>query len=259
MRLELSFSCFEGAKGNLMKMALLAKLAQVFQSSQLTRALVHHRVLAGGEHRRVLMRDLSTVIDIGANRGQFALAVRRWAPRARIISFEPLPGPSSIFRKVFVGDDQVSLIEAAIGPSVGHTRMHVSERDDSSSLLPISSLQTRTFPGTREIRTEEVRMGPLNEFVSVDELKAPAMLKLDVQGFEYEALTGCESILRHFLWVYCECSFVELYTGQRLACDIIAWLAERGFLLADIQNPACDESGHCIQADFLFSYCSRHE
>jgi predicted RNA methylase len=70
---------------------------------------LYYRVLAGAEHRNVLNRDLATVIDIGANRGQFALAVRRWAPSARVVSFEPLPGPSSIFRKVFASGDQMML------------------------------------------------------------------------------------------------------------------------------------------------------
>ena len=78
------------------------------------------------------------------------------------------------------------------------------------------------------------------------------MLKLDVQGFEYEALIGCESMLAHFDWVYCECSFVELYSGQKLAADVIDWLDSKGFELKGIYNSAYDKSGRAVQADFLF-------
>jgi len=78
------------------------------------------------------------------------------------------------------------------------------------------------------------------------------MLKLDVQGYELSALTGCESLLRHFDWVYCECSYVEFYAGQKLAGEVIEWLAARGFALDGIFNPACDERGQTVQADFLF-------
>jgi hypothetical protein len=130
--------------------------------------------------------------------------------------------------------------------------MHVSGRDDSSSLLPISSVQTAMFPGTGEIATTEVRVGPLEEFVKAEELRSPAMLKLDVQGFEYEALTGCESMLSHFDWVYCECSFVEFYSGQKLAADVIEWLAARGYGLCGVFNSAYDKTGRAVQADFLF-------
>jgi len=228
------------------------KFSQVVQSARLLEALFRYRVLAGAEHRHVLSRDMSTVLDIGANRGQFALAVRQWAPKARVISFEPLPGAASIFRSVFYGDDQVLLYQAAIGPRPEQRTMHVSGKDDSSSLLPISSVQTAMFPGTGEIATTEVRVGPLEEFVKSDELRSPAMLKLDVQGFEYEALIGCESMLPHFDWVYCECSFVELYSGQKLASEVIDWLACKSFDLKGIYNPAYDRGGRAVQADFLF-------
>jgi FkbM family methyltransferase len=236
-----------------MNSATIAKLAQALKSRRLTRALLHERVLAGAEHRYVLSRNLATVVDVGANRGQFALAVRRWAPKARVISFEPLPGPASIYRRIFLNDSQVALHQAALGLCAEQRQMHISERDDSSSLLPISSVQTSVFPGTAEVAAIEVRVGPLSEFLPADEVNPPALLKLDVQGFEYEALLGCQSMLSKFAWVYCECSFMELYTGQELAPEIIALLGRNNFRLAGIYNPLYDKAGSCIQADMLFS------
>jgi FkbM family methyltransferase len=231
---------------------LVDKLIQSIKSPQLTLALLRYRVLAGAEHRHSLFRNIYTVVDIGANRGQFALAARRWAPIARVIAFEPLPGPASVFRKVFSGDDRVLLQQAAIGPNTEYGTMHVSERDDSSSLLPISHVQTNTFPGTREVTTIKVRVAPLDKFVTANDLLSPAMLKLDVQGFELEALRGCESLLHNFEWVYCECSFIELYAGQKMASEVIDWLAARHFSLNGVYNIAYDHDGQAVQADFLF-------
>lgn len=231
----------------------LDKLSQAMLSKRLRQALFAHRVLAGAEHRHVLSRELKTVIDIGANRGQFALAVRQWAPKARVISFEPLSIPAAIFRRVFAGDDQVVLHPVAVGPESVRQEMHVSARDDSSSLLPISSLQGILFPGTEEVATTEVQVAPLAEFVSAEDLQRPSMLKLDVQGFEFDALRGCESLLKHFDWVYCECSFVELYSGQKMAWEVIDWLSAGGFCLMGMFNPAYDLNGQAVQADFLFS------
>ena len=231
---------------------LFDKLTQALKSPRLAHALMRNLVLAGAEHRHVLSPNMNTVVDIGANRGQFALAAREWAPKARVISFEPLPGPASVFRSVFSGDDSVLLHQVAIGSRSEQRSMHVSEKDDSSSLLPISSLQTAMFPGTGEIAIAEVRVGPLEEYLKADDLQMPAMLKLDVQGFEFEALSGCESMLSNFNWIYCECSFVELYSGQRLASDVINWLAQRGCDLKGIYNPAYDRRGKAVQGDFLF-------
>jgi len=212
-----------------------------------------HGVAAGCEHGPLFGADLATVVDIGANRGQFSLAVRRWAPGARVVAFEPLSGPADRFRKVFQGDAQVTLHQAAIGPKAGQTTIHVSAADDSSSLLPISALQERLFPGTGEVRTETVTVGRLSDFVSAEEIVSPTLLKLDVQGFELEALRGCEDLLAGFAYVYAECSFVELYSGQALADEIIAWLRDRGFRLSGIYNLSYDRKGKAIQGDFLFA------
>jgi hypothetical protein len=53
-------------------------------------------------------------------------------------------------------------------------------------------------------------------------------------------------------WVYCECSFVEFYSGQKLAWDIIHWLSGKGFRLDGVFNTSYDSMGQAIQADFLF-------
>lgn len=233
---------------------ILNRLDKLFHAALSPRslgALLHHRVLAGAEHRRVLSRNLNTVVDIGANRGQFSLAVRRWAPSARVIAFEPLDGPADIFCRVFQGEDAVRLYRSAVGPASAIKTMHVSARDDSSSLLPISSTQTTMFPGTQEAGLTSVSVAPLDAFLSSDEVVSPAMLKLDVQGYEFEALCGCESLLPAFEWVYCECSYVEFYTGQKLADEVIAWLAQRGFRLERMCNPTMDGE-RTVQADFLF-------
>ena len=212
-----------------------------------------HGVAASVEHKAVLRNlDCRSVIDIGANRGQFALAARHNFPNANIISFEPLSEPATVFRRVFSFDNAVTLHNTAIGPKLEQRAMHVSGRDDSSSLLPISSLQEEIFPGTSEVETVDVRVAPLDAFIDEGDIVAPAMLKLDVQGFELDALRGCESLLPKFNWVYCECSFVELYSGQKLAADVIDWLSSKGFRIKGMYNPAYDREGQAVQADFLF-------
>ena len=67
-----------------------------------------------------------------------------------------------------------------------------------------------------------------------------------------QALAGCESLLARFAYVYAECSFVELYQGQALAGEVIAWLEERGFRSQGTYNTVADKRGQPVQADFLF-------
>jgi FkbM family methyltransferase len=233
--------------------AKIKKAAHIFAYAGYRRAFCKGAA-AGVEHEAMLrILGPDTVVDIGANRGQFALAVRRCAPGARIIAFEPLDGPAKVFRRVFADDSRVILHPVAVAPDCGHKEMHVSERDDSSSLLPITELQNQLFPGTAEATTHLITTAPLHQHVAAADLCGTALLKIDVQGFEMKVLEGCESLLPQFSNIYAECSFVELYAGQKFAADIIAFLATHKFALAGVFNVAYDSHGAAIQADFLFA------
>ena len=216
-------------------------------------ALLQHWVAATVEHAEALAKlKLRTVVDVGANRGQFSLFALHTFPAASIISLEPLPEPAARFRRVFAQEPRVTLHNAALGPDTGQSVMHVSRRDDSSSLLPITAAQAELFPGTDEVRTETVRTAPLSAFVDSTSIEEPALLKLDVQGYEMEALRACGDLLEKFTYVYAEGSFVELYEGQVLADDLIAWLREQGYELVGSYESVRDEHGQTVQADMLF-------
>lgn len=229
----------------------LNKLRIILFIPILRRVFFNHLVMAGVEHIAVLKRPLSTVVDIGANRGQFALAARAISG-AKVVSFEPLPEVAETFRKVFSDDSSVKLYVAAIGEKAERKLIHLSARDDSSSLLEIGDAQSSYFLGTHEVGTLEVAVGTLDDFLTKEDIIRPAMLKLDVQGFELQALAGCKSLISNFDCIYCECSFVELYKSQKLAGEVIIYLNTLGFTLTGVYNPSYDRGGSCIQADLLF-------
>ncbi len=229
------------------------KLAKLLKDRSYCSAL-WKGVAAGVEHEPFLRQiHCNTVVDIGANRGQFALAVRRWLPHARIISFEPLPGPARVFRKVFAGQTDVELHEMAIGPSSGRHTIHVSGRDDSSSLLPMTDLLTTLYPGTQEVALEEIRVEALDRVISKADLVGPALLKMDVQGYELHCLEGCRELLPYFRHLYLECAFQELYAGQVLASQLIQWVCEHDFDLTGIYHLSHDRQGRAVDADLFFT------
>lgn len=230
----------------------IKKIIRILLSPRLVNALLRHGVFAGAEHSSVLNPKLKTIIDIGANKGQFALACREWSPNARIISFEPLKVPSEVFKALFAKDENVKLNMVAIGPRFERTKIHISKKEDSSSILPIGPKQVALYPGTQEKEIIEIDIAPLSLYLKSEDMKTPAMLKLDVQGFEMEALKGCESMLEVIDLIYCECSFIELYNGQKMAYEVIEWLRQRKFNFIGIYNISYSQSGQTIQADFLF-------
>ena len=231
----------------------LRKLVAIAARPLYRRAFLRHGVAPAIEHEPVLRGlPFDFVADVGANRGQFSLVCRRINPKARIVAFEPLAEPAQTYRALFAGDSLVRLHECALAPARGEMTMHVSGRDDSSSLLPISPIQSEHFPGTESVGTRRVATGPLSDFVSPADLGGGNLLKIDVQGFELEVLKSAELLLPQFRWIYAECSFVPLYEGQALAEEVIAWLEARRFHLVSRFNPSHGRDGLPLQADLLF-------
>jgi FkbM family methyltransferase len=195
---------------------------------------------------------IRTVLDVGANIGQFTLVARHVFPNSRVIAFEPLAAECERFASVHAGDSKVKLVRAALGPERATVAMHVAGARDSSSLLPITATQAQLFPGTGETHCESVQVLPLLEAVRDEELAGPLLLKIDVQGFELQVLEACAPVLDRVEFVYVECSFVELYAGQAMAGEVAAWLHQRRFTLIAISSLTHGPSGVGVQADFLY-------
>lgn len=195
---------------------------------------------------------LQTIVDVGANVGQFALLALRHQPGAKVYSFEPQAEAANLFQAVIGDDPRSTLHRMALGAAEDDLPIHVTARADSSSLL-VPALQSEVYPGTHAVATQKVHVMPLHQVLHKDDIAGPALLKIDVQGYEQQVLIGCEQRLHCFDWIFVEMSFIELYKGQSLAPSILAWLAGRGFELAGIYGHEDSYlNGRMVQGDFLF-------
>jgi FkbM family methyltransferase len=232
----------------------IRKIAVLLSDAFYLRRFVAHGVAPAIEHTAVLRHlPFDFVVDAGANRGQFSLVCRRLRPGAAIVAFEPLPEPASVYRALFAGDARVRLHASALGLERGEAAMHVSARDDSSSLLPISKAQTDNYPGSGEVGTHMVKVGPMSDFITEGDFGTRNLLKIDVQGYELAVLESAGALLPRFEWIYVECSYVPLYEGQPLAKEVAEFITTRGFSLAGRYNVSYIEGKRePLQADFLF-------
>lgn len=211
-------------------------------------------VAATTEHESVVFpREYNTVIDVGANRGQFALFALHRFPQARLFCFEPLPKAHRKLTEVVGDNPRVYIEQSAIGTVDGHLSLNITRSDDSSSLRQPTALQLQTFPNTDAISSTDVPVSRLDNAVSVTDVGSPFLLKIDVQGFELEVLTGATRLLEGDGDVLVESSFAELYAGQALADDIIARLHSTGYRLRGVYSLTMGLDGAPLQADFFFS------
>jgi FkbM family methyltransferase len=196
---------------------------------------------------------VGAIVDGGANRGQWAQAVRGNGYRGVIVSFEPLTDAFAALSIASAGDPLWRCVQAALGEADAEAQLNVAGNSFSSSLLPMELTHTSASPESVYVRTEAVHVVRLDSVVPEMVLAGTNLaLKLDLQGYEAAALAGAEGILAEVRLVECELSIVPLYHGQSLYRDMIELLEGLGFSLASLSEGLVDPGGHVMQVDAIF-------
>lgn len=194
-----------------------------------------------------------TVLDIGANAGQFARKVCAAAPDCTIHSFEPLPGPFAALRLLAASHPQLHCHNFALGERGGAAVIHTGEYSASSSLLKPAQHLTDSLPQVVPDQDKDIPIMRLDDWAASTALSYPLFAKLDVQGYELQVIRGGAKTLRHASAILTELSFVELYENQPLIADVVEAMKGLGFRLADIYEVSRDPAtGLGFQCDGLF-------
>lgn len=130
------------------------------------------------------------VFDIGAHVGDRIAAFRRL--RARVVAVEPQPALHRTLRMIFGREASVTLLASAIGRTPGAGRMMVNVDNPTISTLSkdfIAASRTASgWEGESWQRSVEVPITTLDAVI--DAYGMPSFIKLDIEGFEAEALAG---------------------------------------------------------------------
>jgi FkbM family methyltransferase len=199
---------------------------------------------------------IATVIDIGANKGQFALTIHALFPEASIYSFEPLPDCYQKMLHRLQGVKNFSAYNIGIGDSSDELTFQANAFTPSSSFLPMKNAHKELFPFTQNIQKIKVKVQTLDSITQTIPLTEPLLIKIDVQGYEKQVLRGGEQTIKQAKIIIIETSFEELYEGQALFDEIYRQLTDWGFVyvgcLHQLYNP---QDGRALQADSLFLKC----
>lgn len=199
---------------------------------------------------------INVIFDIGANSGQFALEVLQNEYKGKIISFEPTSEIYKILQKNSKKFANWVVHErAAVGDDCGTIIINVAGNSAaSSSVLPMGKAHEEAVPEANFISSENVPLITLDSvFNQYTGQKSKCLLKIDVQGYEEQVLTGALASLKEVNAVKLECSLVTLYDGDKTFEFYFDFFKEKGFELFDIDpgfsNPV---TGRLLQFDALF-------
>lgn len=201
---------------------------------------------------------VGTVVDVGANDGGFATALRGLGHAGRIISFEPLLGPFETLRRKASADGNWVALRHAVGDREGKIAINVSGNDGlSSSVLPMLESHTAVAPNSRYVRSEEVTQVSLDAVLPTHGISSvsPAFLKIDVQGYESSVLDGASELFASgaFCGLQLELSLMPLYEGAMTYREGLDRAESLGMTLMGLDPVFSDpETGRLLQADAVF-------
>jgi FkbM family methyltransferase len=166
----------------------------------------------------------AAIVDVGAYRGQWTgLAHRIW-PSAKLVMVEPNRSNASWLEPVRE-ESGANVHWELLGAEDG-TKVTFNVMESGSSVLPERSAVPRVAE-TRELR----RLDSL-----VRSLPAPALLKIDAQGYELEILKGATAIMPAVHAILLEVAVIEINEGAPLLEEVLRRMGALGFVTYDVME-----------------------
>jgi len=207
------------------------KLANILGYDLIRHKKSHHSLEL---HLKKIIDHLKTtlVLDIGANKGQFAQKIRTLGFQGEIISFEPIPKEFERLKLLSSKDPKWEVYPYAIGSKNGTLELNITEEstDFTSFLKPNKFSKDYYSKEVSNIRTVPVEIHTLEDFFRTKKIiPEKVFLKTVTQGYDLEVLNGCGSLLQTLQGVLIEVSFQPIYENMPDATTVIKYLDNHGF------------------------------
>lgn len=160
------------------------KLSQVLQGKGIGSFSTKQEVKAA---LQFLPAVSSTVLDIGANKGQWTRQLLRFAGSriGRVYVFEPSAANQEELR--LLNDNRVTIVPMAVSNTIGNSVLYTHKWGSGSASLHKRRLDH--FRVSMNIK-EEVKTTTLDHFVEDNDIKVIDFMKCDIEGHELFAFEG---------------------------------------------------------------------
>jgi FkbM family methyltransferase len=191
------------------------------------------------------------LVDVGGAGG----LQQKWLPHLEKIDpilFEANPGEAARLRAAFPGSQ---VIEAGLS-NVSETRdLIITKNHFCISLLNPNQTLLDNYvikPHFEVVGRRSVYCTRFDTLFAQGIVRAPDVIKIDVQGFEYEVLLGFGGLLSSCIGIELEAHLYPLYENQKLLHDLIGLLQDFGLVLRKIA-PVPHFDGDIVEVDAYFT------
>lgn len=188
----------------------------------------------------------AAVLDIGANVGGWSRMCRRVFGPSRILAVEPQAQCEAELRQTANALGGMTIAQTLLGARAAvAVPFYVNDFSGISSVL-----REPEAPAVGAVPTDMVT---LDELIASTGFPQPAMIKLDVQGYELEVMRGGAQTLAGAEVVLMEVNLLPIYEGAPLLHETVAFMADNGFRAYDFcsaMRRPLDEA--LFQTDMIF-------
>jgi FkbM family methyltransferase len=174
--------------------------------------------------------DCKSILDVGANKGHWSLMAKTVFPHAKFLLIEPQLEMEAALQSICSQNPQMQFVLAGAGPE--NTEMVLTIWKDllGSSLLPPPeqalqiSGQQRTIP-----------IVTIDSLLQQMQFPLPELVKMDIQGFELEALKGATTLIGFTEVFILEVSLIPFdnHPNLPLLWDVVQFMHQNGYVVYD--------------------------
>ena len=178
-----------------------------------------------------------TLVDIGAAGGIQPKWLRH-GKRIRPVLFEANPAEAARLRALSPSMPDILVVPQGLAAAAGDYTLKLAHWPGCSSLLeadPEVLEGYRIAPLYSTVGRVDVHCERYDALHRAGTVPRPDVVKIDVEGYEYEVLCGFGDLLHGVLGIETEAWFYPVFKGQKLLHDLVALLAPFGLHLRRIE------------------------
>ncbi len=197
--------------------------------------------------------NIETIFDVGANVGDTIKKFKSLFPNSQIHAFEPNP---TIFEKLKQNTshlDKLNLNNVGVGDKNGILKLNRHINSGATSFKNPNTITNPTY-SQKIIDQIDVPVITLSEYIESNKIVDIDLLKIDVEGFEFEVLQGfsVDQLCKKTKVIFIESNLIEKMLNQALIEEIIAFLRKNNFTLYNIYTQQESTNRQLFIVNLLF-------